>query len=353
MKYTFVINSLAIGGAEKNCIALVNQFVEQNLDVELLVLTQDIKIKLSEVRCKVVIFENRRVLFSFFDLFCYIFKNRNRVILSFNHLISIMLLPISKLFGVNVITRNINNLSKYYSDSTGLELKLTKTLYRYCGKIICQSEGMKKDLIQNFRIKTENTRVINNPCLIEKIDLSNMVMKKCDNIKPFIFLGRLSEQKNLFDLLYIFQGYVHRGGQRKLEIYGDGYLKEDIKSLIIELGLEDVVSMKGNVENVISSIDKAAGLLLCSLYEGFPNVLVESICRGCPIISYDCDFGPREIIIPSINGLLVPHLNKSSFVDAMFEFEKIDWKKKNIIDSGERFSISNITDKYIEELSNV
>src|SRR5690606_4579843 len=98
-----------------------------------------------------------------------------------------------------------------------------------------------------------------------------------------------------------------------LKLLGKGSLENELKKLAKDLGIEDRVIFEGFQEDVISYIISAKVVALTSLYEGFPNVLVESIALGTPVVSFDCQSGPSEIIIDGVNGYLVKYLDKDDF----------------------------------------
>jgi glycosyltransferase involved in cell wall biosynthesis len=72
---------------------------------------------------------------------------------------------------------------------------------------------------------------------------------------------------------------------------------------------------------------RAKATLLTSFFEGFPNVLVESIALGTPVISFDCPSGPADIIIPGVNGILVPNQD----IQGVFKSNGRSCKQRNYI----------------------
>ncbi|MFY0591767.1 glycosyltransferase [Roseivirga sp.] len=78
-----------------------------------------------------------------------------------------------------------------------------------------------------------------------------------------------------------------------------------LKNLIYELGIKDKVRVFGSVNNPIPFLLKANCLVLCSDYEGSPNVIAEALACKLPVIATDCDYGPRELLSPRTTT--VPH----------------------------------------------
>lgn len=103
----------------------------------------------------------------------------------------------------------------------------------------------------------------------------------------FIFVGRFHPVKNISFLLDTFKKTNY-----KLLLIGDGALYEDYK----EKYKNKNIKFLGNKENPYPYIKHAKYTVLTSISEGFPNVLIESLYLGVPIISSDCRTGPREIL---------------------------------------------------------
>lgn len=120
----------------------------------------------------------------------------------------------------------------------------------------------------------------------------------------FLFMGRLGAEKRVDRLLRALAGV--RDQPWTLEIVGDGVLRTQLEEMAVTLGLAERISWRGWVDNGWSAVGAVSGLVLTSDHEGFPMVLIEAIMRGVPLIAMDCDFGPREVIQPGVNGWLVP-----------------------------------------------
>jgi glycosyltransferase involved in cell wall biosynthesis len=102
-----------------------------------------------------------------------------------------------------------------------------------------------------------------------------------------------------------------------LIILGEGDLKSELKSRTRELGIEHAVVFAGWVGNPFSIMSRCDLFVLSSRYEGFPNALLEAMCCGLPVVSFDCPTGPRQIIQHGINGLLVPPEDKDKLKRAI------------------------------------
>lgn len=117
--------------------------------------------------------------------------------------------------------------------------------------------------------------------------------------------GRLATWKGFADLIRAMKE-LPRQKNARLMILGDGPLRAELQALIVELGLQDVVSLLGYVENPLKYFSRADVFVLSSHVEGLPNVLVEAMMCGCTPVSTDCPTGPREVLDNGKYGYLVP-----------------------------------------------
>ncbi len=195
---------------------------------------------------------------------------------------------------------------------------LTKIIYPKADLVVALSRGVKNILKTQFNLK--NTKTIYNIQDINRfLDLSKekitnkehrIIMGKDYN---FITIGRLTEQKAHWNLIRSFKEVVKKNNKVKLIILGKGELEKDLRNLTKKLGLEDKVFFLGVVKNVFPYIKKSDCFVFTSDYEGFGNVLTEVLSQNKPIISTDCDSGPREILCPELNieeKIKYPHRGK-------------------------------------------
>jgi len=118
-------------------------------------------------------------------------------------------------------------------------------------------------------------------------------------------VGRLEDQKQFEHLLHAFSRIHQKFSNWCVVIVGEGYDRYELEQLAMSLDLKNSVHMPGKVGNVGAWYDRADIFVLCSKFEGFPNVLLEAMAYGNAVVSYDCDTGPADIIEHNSNGLLV------------------------------------------------
>lgn len=112
--------------------------------------------------------------------------------------------------------------------------------------------------------------------------------------RRMVFVGRLTEQKNLFRLVQALSGVNKKHGWR-LEVFGEGEDRAAIEEWISDKNLGEKIILKGFSTSVYSELNTASALLFPSLKEGMPNVLVEAMAIGLPIVAADIA-GNRSVV---------------------------------------------------------
>jgi glycosyltransferase involved in cell wall biosynthesis len=124
--------------------------------------------------------------------------------------------------------------------------------------------------------------------------------------KTVISVGRLDAQKGYDKLVDAWSIVKKSCPDWKLNIFGSGELYEFLNRRISSLALENNVDLKGVSSHIEKEYLSASFFVMSSLFEGLPMVLIEAATFGLPIVSYDCEWGPREIVNNGLNGYLVP-----------------------------------------------
>ncbi|RSX56690.1 glycosyltransferase [Bifidobacterium samirii] len=129
-----------------------------------------------------------------------------------------------------------------------------------------------------------------------------------------IAVGRLVLQKDFDRLLRIWATIEAVDDAWELAIVGSGPQRDHLTRLADELGLSRVRFVPAT-DDVEAWYDRASLLLMTSRYEGFPMVLLEAQSKGLPVVAFDCDTGPAEIIDDGANGYLIPQDDDALFAE--------------------------------------
>lgn len=139
--------------------------------------------------------------------------------------------------------------------------------------------------------------------------------------KRVIAVGRLDYQKGFDRLVQAWQLVRHTGKftDWKLDIFGQGEWREMLQQMIDKAELQDSVRLNRPTKQIGEEYVKSDMLVMSSNYEGFPMVMIEAMACGLPVVSFDYKCGPKDIIQPGINGLLVPNGDIQALADAMMK----------------------------------
>ena len=147
-------------------------------------------------------------------------------------------------------------------------------------------------------------------------DFQSEYVALLDN-KKVISVGRLTEQKGYNFLIEAWTIIKNKKPDWTLEIYGEGDLYNELFQQIKDSNLENHVFLKGRTNQVQEKIIESSIFALSSKYEGFPMVLLESMACGVPVVSFDCETGPAEIIENNDCGILVENRNVLKLAEAL------------------------------------
>lgn len=136
--------------------------------------------------------------------------------------------------------------------------------------------------------------------------------------KQIVTIGRLTDQKNYIHLLKAWKEIYNLIPDWKLNIYGEGEHLQLLTDYIKQNSLQNVL-LKGVTSNIQKVYEQSAFFVMSSKYEGLPMVLIEAQSFGLPIVSYNCPYGPSDVISSNENGLLVEDQNVQKLADAILK----------------------------------
>lgn len=135
--------------------------------------------------------------------------------------------------------------------------------------------------------------------------------------RNIISMGRLAPQKNFELLLLAFARLASEYPEWHLTIVGEGPERDHLTALASSLGIQARLHMPGIIGDPWGILQNGDFFVLPSSFEGFPNVLLEAMVHGLPVISTNCLTGPAEIIRDGIDGILVPTADVGAMAAAM------------------------------------
>jgi len=221
-----------------------------------------------------------------------------------------------------------NQLSAVVSHSTKFSDKLrpfiVRTLYPRADKVLCVSKSVQADLAAVSRLGEEKLVTLYNMIDIAEIDRlakepAPRVLRDLPADLPIILaIGRLNHQKNHASLIKAF-AVVRRKTAARLIILGEGPLRAELEHLAVETGFGTDILLPGFDPNPFPWYQRAEVVVLPSLYEGLPGVLLEGLAMRKKIVAADCPGGSAEVLMDGKFGRLVPVDDPNSLATAILD----------------------------------
>ena len=310
-----LVNSLVGGGAERVVLTLFNEFRSQGLDVELILiekeqfydLPDDVQISYLTDRNSIKGNLSKGLnVYKAANKLKEIVEKRNISVVQ-SHLVRASYINIlAKIFGSTHQAQVVNHGLISYSKSRGIRGRanviLSRLIYSHADSIISISKVMRAELQKLFKIKGPEKHVmIYNPHNIDEI------LAKTQDETDFVFnpdamylisVGRLARFKRIDVIIRSFQELKELFPQLELIIVGDGEERENLETLCDNLGLSPFVHFVGYQKNPFAFMAQSDIYVMASEMEGLPNILIEAMICGIPVVAPDCQSGPRELLQP-------------------------------------------------------
>lgn len=344
---------MGFGGSERVMINIANNKVYDNKKVLVCILKKGGEMEyLLDDNVDVIYLNSNKVSHSLLKVISILRKYESKNVFSSLWHMNIVL-SIARFFTKNkaqFIARETNIVSEKVF---GYFKRLAFTFsYNRFDIVIAQSEDMKTDLINNFNIKLNKIKVINNGVDLSLVNFTDLQQQPPSeyNMKEFnvVSVGKLEVQKGYIELLEVLASSSLPCDFR-LYIIGDGSLKEEISKQVIALDLQDKVILLGKKKNPYSYVYHAKAFISSSLYEGYPNAVIESLVLGTPVLSNSYLGGINEIINDK-NGKIID-FTKVSQSELISELKSLSsFNRLEIVNDSRQFTIDNMMIKYNETL---
>ena len=298
--------SIEDGGVEKNFFNIANFFIKKNIKVIVITAINNSRNRLNrKIKVRSLSENNklkRRIKYLLAILLLIrelIFTNKNSIVISFQA--NIYCILICKIFNTKVITRSNASI---FGWSKNFRLKLYKFFYSLSDCLIVNSNALRIEFKKILNLKSN---LIYNP--LDKKRVLTLSKKKIKfkffkkNTINLINIGRLVEQKDHLTLLKAIK-IVKLSLPIKLIIIGKGPLKKELITYIKNNNLLKEVKILNFTSNPFKYFRNTHFFILSSIFEGLPNVLLESILLKKFIISSNCPTGPKEILESGKYGAL-------------------------------------------------
>lgn len=232
--------------------------------------------------------------------------------------------------------------------------RLAASIYPRAEAIVAISEGIASDLRAAARVPKDRIVVIDNP-----LDFAGIQRAAADPVEhpwlqpaqpPVVLaVGKLKIQKDFPTLLRAFARVVRRRPAR-LVMLGEGEERKRLRTMVMRMGMAEIVSMPGFVANPFGWMARASVFVLSSAWEGLSNALLEALACGCPVVSTDCPCGPRHVLANGAYGPLVPVGDDAAMAEAILSLLANPPPAERLKARAASFSFDRAVDRYLTVL---
>ena len=341
MRILFLVSSMQRGGAERVAALLCNQWASSGHDVTLMPtfsgrgecgypLHDEVRLEYLADHSVILGRRARNKLIRFLSLKGYIRRGSFDIVISFLNKVNIVAILATLGTGLPVIVSEriyppLLPIGRFWS-------VLRRLTYPHANTVVAQTEKSARWLEQHCA--GSSVAVIPNPLdwpLPSSGSADLLESGQLADRKILLAVGRLVPQKGFHLLIDAFAGLQEEFSEWDLVVLGDGPLREALEERAERLGLGGRVLMPENSEYVARWYERADLFVMSSLYEGFPNALLEAMSYGVCVVSFDCDTGPGEMIRQDSNGYLVPPEGGSAALAAALARLMADEQKRHML----------------------
>tara|TARA_A100001015_G_scaffold249429_1_gene287338 strand:+ start:1980 stop:3077 length:1098 start_codon:yes stop_codon:yes gene_type:complete len=309
-KVIIFIPSIEDGGVEKNLFIISNYLNDHGISIELLTSNFDKFYKFNKgikyIGTRSIFWQKKsriiKYLICLLTLFINLIRRKDKPLI-FAFQANIYAILVSKILNTKIITRS-NSAPAGWSKNL-IKNILYKYLINLADDVMVNSLEFQKSFKKKFNIKT---RCIYNP--FDKNLVKNNLKKNkkivffSKNFLNLISIGRLTDQKDHLTLLKSIN-LLEENFKIKLLIIGKGKNKNLLQNYILDNNLQNKVKLLGYLKNPYPYINASDIVILTSIFEGLPNILLEAQYLKKYIISTNCETGPREILLNGKAGDLI------------------------------------------------
>ena len=239
-------------------------------------------------------------------------------------------------WNVPVVFRNASTISLYIKSP--LVKWFNQFLFYKVARVISVSQSTKRDFLSTFSFNKDCIDII--PVGLTLKESESFISES----KYLLHVGGFSFEKNHKGILKIFKRLLEYESSYQLWLVGDGPLREEIEKDVVKMGMQSHILLLGYKTDVIPLMKSSSALLLPSLIEGLPGVVLEAMYCKTPVIAYDVG-GISEVVKNEETGWLVKSGDEEGFVEAVIDVLK--GGHESIIENAYNMVVSNFDNRDI------
>lgn len=323
-RLALLLPDMSGGGAERVALALLRHFIARGHIVDLvLAKRQGVLMSLVPEEVRIIDLEAARLRDTLRPLIRYLRRDRPYALHAMMWPLTVLAV-VAKLLArtrTRIIVSDHIALSKQYGGSAATTAAIrwsTRLIYPKADRRILVSADAAEDLTRLSGLKRDQIDVFYNPLELPAAPKRDREAAPWGEGARIVTVGVLKPQKNHALLLAAFARLRSRRAAQ-LAIVGEGVERPRLEQLARDWGIADDVIFPGYAIDPWPWLLSADVFVLSSDYEGFGNVLVEALHAGLPVVSTDCESGPREILDGGAYGRLTPCGDPDALAAAMEE----------------------------------
>jgi len=310
-KVFFVLSSLTSGGSERVFWNLAQGFDKSRFDVTVVILDSTVNCFSMDLEgVRFIDLKTKKASKSFFALYSVLKKEAPYAVFSTTDHINILVSLVGRFLKIPMLIARASNIPHEQRLFEGFKSRFYELFasasYRGYKQIVCQSDEMKQSLIDTYNVNQQLIRVIANPVLqTNKLKTVEAPAK----IHKLLVVARFALEKGLERLVDIVATLPEN---YHLDFVGTGVLKDKIASKIVDLGLEHRLKIIGEIKNIHEVMVQHDLMVLSSYTEGFPNVVLEALTVGLPVVTFKVS-GIPGLIVDGFNGFVLEQDDLTGF----------------------------------------
>lgn len=229
-------------------------------------------------------------------------------------------------------------------------------LFRYMTKYFRWRMDCQVSNLDALVVLTEQ-QILHWPTAVAKYAIPNALpfypneVSTCDN-KRAIIVGRYTEAKGYDYMIEAWRIVHQKHSDWTIHTFAMGEDEEQVRAKIQSYGLQDTIIMNPPTDNIMEEYLKSSICVVSSVFEGFSMVLIEAMACGLPCVSFDCPYGPRNIIKDGEDGFLIEYLNTHALADGICKLIEDKELRKSMGRKGRenvlRFSREKVMQQWVD-----
>jgi glycosyltransferase involved in cell wall biosynthesis len=325
-KIVFFLPNLERGGYQRVFITLMHLLDKDKYEISLVVTGKEGALRnLIPNGVNFYEFKSRKTLFSLWKSLKLVKRLKPDIVSSTSYMVNLVVILVKLLSGKQNKTRIwLREPNTPGNSITFFHKFLLKRLYNYADCILAQTPEMKEQVLKFYNVDSSKVKVLYNPLDVDY--LNNSIKNKSNPFDPefvnLIAIGRLTKQKNFDWLIRSFQYISGQSKNYRLYILGDGHERSRLEKLIEKERLNNSVFLPGEKENPYIYLKYADLLVSSSLWEGMPNVILESIFLGTPVVAVESTSYLKKLIRDPLNGSVIEEFNTNIMIKRILNYRK-------------------------------